>query len=185
MSGRQSLRDGADLQKNNNSLPAATRYQPWPEMPEEIKKGSSKEIAKWSENVRTMPKHLLPPLIIIPFPFDKFSKYLEDIGVSSFMDLNNSQIEAIFVAVINDYKKGRLSIDDLACIGSNFLSLGLKKSRSFFDSRLGEALHAAEETGFYVRQISANGSNEETSQFIHFLRKVLSFAKDSQTKGGD
>ncbi len=74
--------------------------------------------------------------------------YLKNVGEKSLDDLSLSKAEQLFVSVIEDFKNGTLSSDELADFGFKIFHRVAKK---YLKSDLFQASLSASELNFYIR----------------------------------
>lgn len=127
-------------------------------------------ISYWPEEGKKTPRS-----IIISFPHEKFANYLNHFKTKTFEDLNVSQMEQIFLMVIDDFKKGIMSIDDISVISFNMFNHGVHIEKEFsLTDFAGVLLSFGEELSFYLRK--AADDTRSAIQFSSFLRRVLDFS---------
>jgi hypothetical protein len=108
--------------------------------------------------------------IKIPFPFDKFFEYEKKVGVKEESDFGIKEIREIFLLSINDFKKGKISSDELSSISEKLFNLLVKNNLFKQDENLFFAIQASAEISFYTR-------HPESENLNRFLKEVLDFAK--------
>ncbi len=94
--------------------------------------------------------------IEIPFPTDKFQKYLSLLKINE-KDLNLINIELIFALSFLDFKTGKNSLDEFSEISNHLLSLLDIVTKTTND--FGKALESAAELNFYIRNIEDSNDN--------------------------
>lgn len=92
-------------------------------------------------------------------------KYLNKIGISSMKDISLLKGKEFFLIVIEDFKKGILSPDDLSDFGSEIFGWVGKK---YPKSELFQVSLAASELSFYIR---AKGSYENLPWYLEEIDK--------------
>lgn len=110
--------------------------------------------------------------IHIKFPSTKFKKYLSKVNALSIDDLSFEQTRKLFLLTIDDFRLGKLSLDDMSEIAQKLWKLTLKDDSESM-KELREVLNNATELNFYVRRISELESNGKW--FINFMTDLMKF----------
>lgn len=101
-------------------------------------------------------------------------KYLKEIGESSIKDISLSKGSQLFLLVIEDFRKGILSSDDLSDFGFKIFH-GIAKN--YPESDLFQASLSASELSFYLR---AKGSYKDIPQYLEDVDKFYEKNKTSK-----
>jgi hypothetical protein len=116
--------------------------------------------------------------IVIPFPQNKFGAYCKAVGATAVETMSFAQIKTIFLAMIEDFKTGALSLDEFSEIANLLWCNGLSPmDKSHTD--LGDALYAAAELNYEVRHAheKLNGG-----RFCQSMEEIMEYAKKWRKK---
>lgn len=115
------------------------------------------------------------PQITIPFPEEKFQKYLESTDSKDLEKLTVEEITKLFVSMVRNFDRGVISSDELSEMSAKlWQSLVHKEKSGEFNKEknkdLFESLLFAAELGFYARVTHLPNS------YIAFIRRIFDFA---------
>jgi hypothetical protein len=117
--------------------------------------------------------------IVIPFPQNKFGAYCKAVGATAVETMSFAQIKTIFLAMIEDFKKGALSLDEFSEIANLLWIRGLKSHMDKTHTDLGDALYGAAELNYYVRHADEEGAGK---MFCAFMEEIMEYAKKWRKK---
>lgn len=107
--------------------------------------------------------------IKIPFPFEKFEEYKNRLGIKEeVVGTDVDQLKKLFALVVRDFKKGKVSVDELSSISEKLFNLLIKNKKLRKDEDFFFALEVGAELSFYVR-------HPESKNLNRFLKEVLDF----------
>lgn len=87
------------------------------------------------------------------FPSEKYKKYLEEFSVKDEEQLDEKNIEEMFLTLRADFIKGKLDLDEFAQICNALWWLMTKKHFDDDNPALASALHEGDELSFDIRSI--------------------------------
>jgi len=119
--------------------------------------------------------------IHIKFPTAKFGKYLAMVHAQSVDELSFGQTRKLFLLVVDDFKSGKLSLDDMSEIAQT-LWKQLLRDGSDGAKELKDVLNNATELNFYVRRIPELEPDGKT--FVFFMTSVVAYFEKNKKVSG-
>ena len=94
--------------------------------------------------------------ITIPFPEEKYNRYLDEVGVTGENELSFTTLTEMMLAIIRDFKNGSVALDELSDIFGHLWQYVFHKfptEQQYRHSEINDVLYEGGELNFYVRHI--------------------------------
>ena len=113
--------------------------------------------------------------ITIPFPEEKYNRYLDEVGVTSEKELSFTTLIAVIIAITRDFKSGKVSLDELGEMFGHlwhyaFLTYPSDVQHRF--SKIGDVLYEGSDLNYDVRHVDDETTKE---RFAASIRYILNF----------
>jgi len=112
--------------------------------------------------------------ITIPFPEEKYNRYLDEVGVTNEKELSFTALTEMMLAIIRDFKNGSVSLDEISDMFGHlwhyvFLCFPFEQRNLY--SEIDDTLLAGSELNYEIRHIIyPNGGN-----LVLFMTRVMQF----------
>jgi repressor of nif and glnA expression len=111
--------------------------------------------------------------IIINFPQKQFDTYLKGVGLANISSISKEHVAKLLRIVLEDYKKGVISLDGLSVICNELWTSYSKKPK--IDKKLFGILMNCAELAFEERQSIQTG--REVNDILDPLKELVSYLK--------
>jgi hypothetical protein len=106
--------------------------------------------------------------IHIPFPNEKYNRYLQKIGVAYEKQPTPTQVKELLITIISDFLSGDLSLDEFSSICGSLWS-DLNHEEKF--TEFGQFLMGISDLRYYVRHPTNNAVEEIIIRVINYYDK--------------